>query len=266
MGATSKPAGADRTLPAGAENRGLEMTPVMRVRTGALVASLVLLAGVAIGHGWSGTSFVVFAYWLALCLAGEVLWVRLPLGSATISMASCFNFAALLVLTRAEAMGITAAATLAAELAIMRKPPLRAAFNAAQTALAVWCAWWAFRLAGGAVHTPAALLSSLHLVPFLAAAALYYLVNRTAVTLAIASSTGLGFLEAWRRNFGGGYDALAAGAVLSLGAMLATLYSAVGMAGALFVVLPLAIAGDGIRRRSQSAVEAEKAEGDQRAA
>jgi len=242
------------------------MTPVMRVRTAALVASTVLLTIVAIGHGWSGTSFEVFAYWLALCLAGELLWVRLPLGSATISMASCFNFAALLVLTRAEAMLVTAASTLMAELAIMRKPPVRAVFNAAQTALAVWAAWWAFRLAGGGAGEPAELLSNLHLAPFVAAAALYYVVNRTAVTLAIASSAGLGFLEAWRRNFGGGYELLAAGAVLSLGAMLATLYSAIGMAGALFVALPLVLAGDGIRRRSRQAGTVEKGEGEKRAA
>jgi hypothetical protein len=242
------------------------MTKGMRVRTAALVASFVLLAIVAIERGWSGTSFAVFAYWFTLCLAGELLWVRLPLGSATISMASCFNFAALLLLTRGEAMGVTVASTLMAELAILRKPPVRALFNAAQTALAVWCAWWAYRLAGGGAHAPAALLSSLHVAPFVAAAALYYIVNRTAVTMAIASSTGLGFVEAWRRNFGDGYELLAAGAVLSLGAMLATLYSAIGMGGALFVVLPLALAGDGIRRRARQPGPAPAGEGEKRAA
>ena len=42
-------------------------------------------------------------FWLAACVAGEFLWVRLPVGSATISMAACFNFAALLVLPQPAA-------------------------------------------------------------------------------------------------------------------------------------------------------------------
>jgi hypothetical protein len=234
----------------------------MRARTTALVAFTVLLTTAVIVQGWSGIAWITFAYWLGLCFAGELLWVRLPLGSATISMASCFNFAALIVLTRSEAMLATGISTLIAELAIMRKPPVRATFNAAQTALAVGCAWCGFRLAGGSAHSPAALLSDLDFAPFLAAAVLYYVVNRTAVTLAIASSTALGFREAWRRNFGGGYELLAAGAALSLGAMLATLYAAIGKGGALLVALPLVIAADGVRRSRKP----EAGESEQRAA
>jgi hypothetical protein len=223
----------------------------MRIRTAALVTAAVFFAAAAIGLCWSGTSVKAFAYWLGVCLAGELLWIRLPMSTATISMASCFNFAALLVLSRGEAMLITALSTLAAELTFMRKPPVRALFNSAQTALAVWSASWAFQILGGGSRDLVAMLSSFHFGPVVFAAVAYYLVNRTAVSLAIASSSGLTPYQAWRRNFGTRFELLAAGAVLSLGAMLATHYSAIGMAGTLLVALPLVLACEGMRRFSQ---------------
>ncbi len=213
-----------------------------------MVAITVAMAAFAMWRAWSGTTPAAFAYWLAVCAAGEVLWIRLPLGSATISMASCFNFAALLVLSRGEAMAITALSTLIVELALMRKPAMRAIFNGAQTALAVAAAAWAFDRASGGSRDLVALVSGFRLLPFVAAAAAYYVVNRGAVSLAVASSTGLTPLRAWRENFGSGYELLACGAVFSLGALVAVHYSAIGMAGTLLVALPLALACDGLRR------------------
>lgn len=222
-----------------------------RLRTSALVATTVLLAAFTMWRAWTGTTPATFAYWLIACMAGEVLWIRLPLGSATISMASCFNFAALLVLTPGEAMAATALATLVAEIAIMRKSPVRALFNASQTALAVAAAIWMFGWAGGGSRDLVALISSFRLLPFVLAAACYYAVNRGAVTLAVASSTGVSPLAAWRRNFGSRYELLAGGAVFSLGVLVATHYSAIGMAGTLLVALPLVFACEALRRYSR---------------
>src|SRR5947208_1766834 len=137
---------ADPPQPENSESR---LSTTTRIRTSLLVGATVLLAAAATWKSWTAVSLPAFAFWLVACTAGELLWVRLPFGAATISMASCFDFAALLVLPRGEAMLITALATVAAELGVMRKPPVRALYNGAQTALAVWAASWAFQAVSG---------------------------------------------------------------------------------------------------------------------
>ena len=206
-------------------------------------------------------------FWLVACFAGEVLWVRLPAGSATVSMAACFNFAALLVLAPREAMPVAALASLAAELVVMRKPFVRALFNAAQTTLAVALARVCFDALGGRGVSLMDLVSGLHLLPLLGAAIAYYAVNRTTVAVVVAIAQGLGLGESWRRNFGSVYDLLSSGAAFSLGALLATHYAGIGMVGTLFVALPLVLACDGYRRFARDARPSEpEAESERRAA
>jgi len=205
-------------------------------------------------------------FWLIACIAGELLWVRMPVGNATISMASCFNFAALLVLAPREAMPVAALATLIAELVVMRKSFVRALFNSGQTALAIVLARTCFDAAGGRGVDPLELVSGLQLLPFLAAAAAYYLVNRAAVAVVIAISQGISPRESWRRNFGSAYDLLSTGAAFSLGALLATHYSGIGMVGTLFVALPLVLACDGYRRFTREAKSEQPADDSERRA
>jgi hypothetical protein len=176
------------------------------------------------------------------------MWVKLPIGGATLSMASCFNYAALLVLPRGEALVATVLATILGEAVALRKPPVRVIFNSSHTTLAVAAGSWVFgRLAGGA-DSLVTLLAEMRLLPFLLSGLAYYAVNRVAVVLAVASCERLSPLEAWRRNFGTGYEALSAGAIFSLGALLATHYQGIGMVGTLLVALPLMLACDGLRR------------------
>jgi len=216
---------------------------LLSVWVGAIVGGAALLFAL---HGLPTPSREL-AFWLAACVAGELLWVRLPVGSATISMAACFNFAALLVLPQSSAMAVTALATVIAELTIMRKKPHRALFNAAQTTLAVAAASATFLALGGG-RPLIDLVSTLHLVPFVAAAVAYYVVNRGAVVVVVAAAESISPRDSWRRNFNSGYDLLASGAGFSLGVLLATHYSSIGMVGTLFVALPLVLACDGYRR------------------
>jgi hypothetical protein len=219
-----------------------------RIRTTSLVIATVAGATVALWRGWPGVPGQAFWFWLAACAAGETLWVRLPVGGATLSMASCFNYAALLVLPPGEAMLATAAATLVMEPLVMRKPIERALFNAAQTMLAVLAATAAFDALSGGGRDLVSMFSRLHLLPFVAAAMAYYAINRALVVTVVAWSGGITLDQAWRRNFGSVYEVMSAGAVLSLGALLATHYAGIGMAGTLFVLLPLVLACDGLRR------------------
>ena len=91
----------------------------------AFVLGTMLLAGAAIGVGWSGAPDVRFWFWLGACALGELLWVRLPVGGATVSMALACNFAAMLLLPPGHAMLAIAFSTLLVEAIVMRKPALR---------------------------------------------------------------------------------------------------------------------------------------------
>jgi hypothetical protein len=193
------------------------------------------------------------AFWFGACLVGEVLWVRLSAGAATISMASCFNFAALLVLAPREAMFVASIATIVAELAVMRKPLIRALFNGGQTLIAVALAGWCFDALGGHRASLVDLVSSFHLLPFLAAGVVYYAVNRGSVVVVVSLAESIGIRESWHRNFGSTYDPLSCAGTLSLGALLATQYGSLGMIGTVFIVLPLVLACDGYRRFTRDA-------------
>jgi len=222
-----------------------------RTRTRLLVTAVLSAAIVTLGASLPVSINGRLWFWLGACIAGEAMWVRLPLGGATLSMASCFNFAALLVLPRGEAMVVTALATLVAELFVMRKPLTRAAYNAGHTSLAVAAGAWVFVALGGEGRSLVTLVSSLRLDALIAPALVYYAINRGAVVLAVASSEGIAPAAAWRRNFSNAYEALSSGAVFSLGALLGTHYQGIGMVGTLLVALPLMLACDGLRRATE---------------
>jgi hypothetical protein len=220
----------------------------LHLRTVALVVAAGLGACAAMVAGWPPVIGSALGFWFCACLVGEMMWVRLPLGRATLNMASCFNFAALLSIDAGTAMVAAGLATLLADLAIMRKNALRAFYNAAHTVLAVGAAASCFTWLAGGGHDLVGLLVRFNAVPFLAAALVYYLVNRTAVSLVVASHECLSPFEAWRLNFGNWYEIISTGAVLSLGALVAIHAKGVGLGATLLVVLPLLIAFDGYRR------------------
>jgi hypothetical protein len=190
-------------------------------------------------------------FWIVACVVGEGLWLRLPVGNATLSMASCFNLAALLVLPMGHAVIATALASIAVEATVMRKPWVRCLYNASHTVLAVGAASAAFTWLAGGERDLVGMITNVKLVPFAAAALVYYAVNRVAVTLAVAVHEGLTARVAWERNFGNAYEVLSTGAVFSLGILLAVHYAGIGMVGTLLVLLPLVLAADGYRRFTQ---------------
>lgn len=224
------------------------------LRTRVLVLIAALGAAWTLFAHWPAELPREFWFWLLACFAGELMWVPLPLGrGSTASMASCFNYAALLVLPTGEALFATVIATVVGERFGLRKPLLRVLYNASHTALAVAAGAWVFGALAGGSRDLVGLLSTLQLAPFVAAAAVYYVINRGAVVLAIASCEGLPLWSAWQRNFGSGYEALSSGAVFSLGALFATHFQGIGIAGTLLVALPLLLACDGLRRFHQRA-------------
>ena len=193
-----------------------------------------------------------FWYWAAACAVGEMLWLRLPLGRATISMGSTANFAALLVLPAPVAIPAAALASLVAERTAMRKPLVRALFNAAGTALAVGATGMVLQLV--APHGVFALKNDRMVIGFLCAAITYYVFNRSLVTAVLALDGALPTALVWRRNFGLSRDLLPSGAALSLGVLLAQLHQSAGPVALAFVMLPALLVFEGHRRLYSASV------------
>ena len=187
-----------------------------------------------------------FWYWAAACAVGEMLWLRLPLGRATMSMGSTTNFAAILVLPTPLAIPAAALASLAAERTVRPKPLVRALFNAAGTALAVGATGMVLHLM--APHGVFALKNDRLVIGVFAAAATYYLFNRSLTTAVLALDGALPTALVWRRNFAVRRDLLPSGAALSLGVLLAELHQSVGPVALAFVMLPALLVFEGHRR------------------
>ncbi len=168
-----------------------------------------------------------FWFWLAAGVLAESLWLRLPLGGATLSMASAVVLATVLTLPPGDAIVATAVATLVGELVVMRKPLLRAVFNASQTAVAVGAAAWGFARVG-AWRSAGASAEGLDPVAVLAAAALFYVVNRAAVTGMIALHERVAVWTAWRTSFQHRAEVVTTLAAFGLGALAGGLYAATG--------------------------------------
>lgn len=221
----------------------------------ALVFGALFLASFAIGRSWSEPLGRDILFWSVACFVGEVLWVRLPMGQATNSFASCMHFAVLLILPRGQAMAMVALTGMAAEAMVLRKPPLRVLFNASQASLAVGAASLAYTLLGGGRASVPALLYGFDLLPFAGAALAYYVVNTGAVSCAVALSEGVSPWIAWKRNFATRYQVLIVGGLISLGALLASHYAVTGMGGTLIVLLPLLLVHEGYRHYCASRLE-----------
>ena len=227
------------------------MSRTNQVRVLPFVVGTVALAALTTASTWTGPVAAAFWFWLAACLVGELMWVRLSVGRVTVSMASCFHFASLLSLPVGQAMLAAALSGVLAEAVFVRKPLIRALFNGAQAALSVGAASVTLTLLSR-VHPPGQPIVDFGLPAMIAAAAIYALVNSGLVSLAVALHERIALAHAWRANFGTRYEALSNGALFSLGALLAGTAARQGIAGALLIILPLLIAFDGYRRYAGS--------------
>ena len=204
-----------------------------------LVLGTMVLAGIAIRAAWSGTLDTRFWFWLGACALGELMWVRLPVGGATVSMALACNFAAMLLLPPGHAMLAIAASTLLVEAIVMRKPALRFCFNAAQSALAAGGGILAMYLVSSGRLPPLHTLDLGLLSAVVLAALGYATINTGAVSLAIALHERRHLVGVWRANFGTARAVLSGLAHYSLGSLLAAIYVLAGPEGAMLVALPL---------------------------
>ena len=212
-----------------------------------LVTAVVFAALVTLGFAGPVHIGLPLVFWFAACVVGERLWVRLPLGGATLSMAACFNFAATLLLPRTDAMVAIALSTVVSERWFMRKPAHRSIFNASQSMLASAAASWMllFLLPAGASVTGA--LVRFEPLPMVAAAIAYAVVNTGSVACAVALCEKLSPWTAWRRLFGNGLNLSIEGASLSLGVLVAVHVTQAGLAATALALCPLVVAHQAYR-------------------
>lgn len=173
------------------------------------------------------------AAFLGLGLLLQLAEHRLTVGSAAGSIAFIVYLGSALVFGRTWGALITGV-TLGFAQALVRKRPLRIAFNVAQLVLAVLVATTVYGSLGGTVP-PAQV--DLPLIPFAGMVIAFFTINSTAVSGVVALSEDQPFDEVWLRNTWSwvGYDLVAS----ALGLGVAWLYVRSGVTGIAIVVVPI---------------------------
>jgi hypothetical protein len=191
---------------------------------------------------------VVAASLLATTLVLSVFKLRLPLGNgvSTMSMAYAVDFVALIVEGANLAMLLGAIGVLVqCTVRVRRRQPIhRAAFSAAAVVIAVQLAGWGWTALGGSVTT---LTFTTTLLPLLACAITYYIVNTSLVVGAIAVTSSIPPARAWNPEFWWSAPAYLASAAV---AVLVALAIANGVVLLLPIVAsPLYVCYRGYQRR-----------------
>lgn len=216
----------------------------MRTAVKPYVAGMALLAALSLAiSGWRVPEGDLSAFWnalVALLLLGflsEASYLRLRVGSAeTQSSIAFIPFVASVILVDTGWAATAAAfAVLGVEYGVKKKSSIKVIFNVSQMTLSVAASSAVYQVLGGNVSLVSFSLS----FPALAGAVLtYFLINSTAVSVAVALGDGIPLREAWRRIAGSSllYDVFSS----PLGPLLAFLYVQWQLAGILLLVLPLA--------------------------
>jgi len=194
--------------------------------------------------------------WIAICVLAETMWLSTVSGEGTVTMASTAGLAAAMLWGLEPAMWIVAASTLIADLFILRKPWIRASFNAAQSAITIGAAVLAWSLLGGplgGLETAQGLrqgeATAMRLVPaILALLSTYWVLNRALVAVAVAWSSGRGYLQVLREDWFYAERLLDDLAAFFLTPLMVISFQAVGYVGVVLFYIPLRMVNESTRR------------------
>jgi signal transduction histidine kinase len=203
------------------------------------------------------TNGLHYLAWIGICAASESLWLPTMSGTGTATMASTAGLAAIVLWGRDAACWIAAISSLIAELAILRKPLIRASFNAGQITLTTWLAGAAFALLGGPIQglehlgrvAAAGELVALRLAPgILGMLVVYHLGNRGFVAAAVAWSTERPFLRVLREDWYYAARLIDDAPVFLLSPLMVLSFKAIGYVGVVLFYLPLRMFNESHRR------------------
>ena len=169
----------------------------------AAAAALAVTAPALLAPRWGH-----YLVWAVLCLIGETMTTEAPDQHGTWSLSSTVALASVVLWGTAPAVWIAMTSTLVSEKLLLRKPWIRALFNAAQITLTIAVAGMLFGLVAGASRGLAGLLphagwaTGLRLAPALAVLMVaYHVVNRCLVGVPVAWSTDRPYLKALREDW-----------------------------------------------------------------
>jgi len=223
-------------------------TAISRGRGISLIAlAVVTVAGGLVWTvwGWNARAALAgtnFYFWFLLCLCGELLRTRSASGQAMTTMAACPHLACLLVLRRPEAMAVVGLASMVSGRLVHKRSWAHSAFEAGAVTWAVGLSRLVFDALAKDGLRPSAVVASGYYGPILAAAAVYFGVSFVARCLWSALEEGRSPWTVSRAQFGSSFDFLAAGALLSLGMLLAVQFRLAGALGAIALVIPVVVA------------------------
>jgi hypothetical protein len=176
-------------------------------------------------------------FWLLANLLGEVLWLPDPRNRGYLSMANAANFATLLLLAPWDAVLVTAAAGLLADLLFRKREWFRALFNFGMCAVTVFVASAVFHAAGGRSGSVESLVSPLNAMPIFLSAITYFLVNTVLVAGVIAIYRRQPAFQVWRESFAFSYELVGAVVLMLLGYLFAILFLTWGYMSAFIAVI-----------------------------
>lgn len=173
---------------------------------------------------------------LVLGFATEASYLKLRVGQAQTTSSVSFipYIASFLLFDTGWAALVAATSMLGVEAFVRRKPPIRIVFNVSQLVVAICSASWMYHVLGG---RPSLLLYELEPMAVAIGVLTYFLVNSSAVSVAIALGDGIPLGRAWVRIAGASllYDMFSS----PLAAVLAFFYVESQLVGVLVLILPL---------------------------
>jgi signal transduction histidine kinase len=230
----------------------------MSLRLRVYVASVVAVACALLAFGAPGALDARWAHyvgWIVICVLSETMWLPTVSKQGTVTMASTAGIAAAMLWGLGPAMWIVAASTLIADLFVLRKQWIRAVFNASQSTITIAVAL----LGWGLLQGPFGGLESENLargeataarlvVPLLALLALYWLVSRALVAVAVAWSGGRAYLRVLREDWCYAERLLDDLAAFFLTPLMVISFQAIGYVGVVLFYVPLRMIHESTRR------------------
>lgn len=194
--------------------------------------------------------------WVIISVLSEMMWLNVGAAGGTVSMASTANLTTVALWGGPAAMWIGAVSTLVAVVFVQRKPAVRAIFNAAQTAVTLWAAALAFHLLGGtaiglesgAFHFGNEQIALQMAPPFLALFAVYLVVNRALVGVAVAWSTDRPYWKTLREDWFYTERLLEDAAAFLLAPLMLISFAVIRYVGVLLFYVPLQMLNESARR------------------
>jgi putative nucleotidyltransferase with HDIG domain len=205
-----------------------------------VVGGAVLYLGTALPQV-HGSWLTLGCLWL-LMIGADFLPAWLPRGGYS-TPASALDFAAILLFGPQVAALVVVSSSLVSQLFLLRRPPIRAAYNASLFTLMVAASGHAFLLLGG---VPGQVSLPANLAAVAVAALVYFAVNALGVSLVIGLFERISILRVLRVNYVAA--AFAHLSNLAIGATAVLVYLSIGLWGLLVFFLPLVAAGFGYRR------------------